>query len=109
MRKLLIGVIVTIFLSFPVVLIGAGQNRVDFRPERKTLKARQKQERRALKIQQKNQKRSWKNGHLTKANRAQLKHQMKRETRALRQQQKNDLQDLKDRERLTKERMKQVH
>jgi hypothetical protein len=109
MRKLLIGVIVTLFLSYPVALVGAGQNRIDFRGERKTLKARQKKDRRALKIQQKNQKRSWKNGHLTRANRAQLKHQLKRENRALRQQQKNDLQDLKDRERLTKERMKQVH
>jgi alanyl-tRNA synthetase len=109
MRKLLIGVIVTLFLTFPVARIGAGQNRIDFRGERKTLKARQKRERRVLKSQQKNQKRSWKNAHLTKANRAQLKHQLKREARALRQQQKNDLQDLKDRQRLTKERMRQVH
>lgn len=108
MRKLLIGVIVTLFLSFPVARIAAGQNRMDFRGERKTLKARQKRERRALKIQQRNQKRSWRNARLTKANRAQLKHQLKREKRVLRQQQKNDLQDLKDRERLTKERMKQV-
>jgi hypothetical protein len=108
MRKLLIGVIVTFFLSFPVARTGAGQSRNDFRTERRTLKARQKQERKAFKAQQKNQKRSWKGAHLTRATRAQMKHQLSREKRSMLQQQKNDRQDLKDRERLMKERTRQV-
>jgi len=108
MRKLLIGVIVTFFLSFPVARAGARQNRYDFRTERKTLGARQKQERKAFKIQQKNQKHTWKGAHMSRATRAQMKHQMSREKRSMLQQQKNDRQDLKDRERLMTERTKQV-
>jgi len=108
MRKLLISLIVTFFLSFPVARIGAGQNRSDFRTERNALKARQKQERKTFKVQQKNQKRSWKGAHMTRATRAQMKHQLSREKRSFLQQQKNDRQDLKDRERLTKERTRQV-
>jgi len=107
MRKLLIGVMVTFFLSFPVARTGVGQERYDFGTESKALKARQKQERKAFKIQQKNQKRAWKDAHLSKANRAEMKHQMSRQKRSMHQQQKNDRQDLKDRERLMKERARQ--
>jgi hypothetical protein len=108
MRKLFIGVIVAFFLIFPVARTAVGQARYDFRSERKTLKARQHREWKALKQQQKIQKRSWKGAHMTRATRAQAKHQMKRDKRALHQQQKNDRQDLKDRQRLMKERTKQV-
>ena len=61
-----------------------------------------------MKAQQKVQKRSWNGAHLTKANRVQAKHQMKRDKQNLYRQQKNDRQDLKDRQRLVKERMRQV-
>jgi len=109
MRKLLIGIIVTFVLCFPAARAGAGQNRYNFRPERKALKTRQKREMKALGREQKFQKRTWKSSHMSGATRAQLKHQMKRDKRALRERQKNDRQDLKDRERLMKERMRQVH
>jgi hypothetical protein len=45
---------------------------------------------------------------MTKANRVQAKHQMKRDKQNLYRQQKNDRQDLKDRQRLVKERVRQV-
>jgi hypothetical protein len=108
MRKLLIGAIVAFVLSFPVARPGAGQYRYDVRPERKTLKARQKQEWKALKRQQKYQKHAWKGMRMSKATRAQMEHEMQRERRALRERQRNDLQDLKDRQRLMKEGMRQV-
>jgi biopolymer transport protein ExbB/TolQ len=109
MRKLLIGVIVTLVLSFPVARTAAGQYRYDVKPERKVLKARQKQEWKTLERQQKFQKRSWKGMRMSRAARVQMKHQMQRERRALREQQRNERQDLKDRERLMKERMKAGH
>jgi Mg2+ and Co2+ transporter CorA len=109
MRKLLIGVTVAFLLSFPVAPPGAGRYRYDVRPERKALKARQKQEWKTLKLQQKYQKRSWKGQRLSGAQRAQIKHQMQRDKRALHERQRNDLQDLKDRQRLMKESARQVH
>jgi hypothetical protein len=109
MRKLLVGLMVTLVLSFPAARMGAGQNRYDFKLERKTLKARQKQEWKAVKLQQKYQKRSWKGMRMSRATRAQMKHQMQREKRALRETQRNDRQELKDRQRLMKERMRQVY
>jgi gas vesicle protein len=107
MRKLFIGLIVAFVLSFPVARAVAGQSRYDVKPERKALKARQKQEWNTLKLQQKNQKRSWKGMRVSKAARAQMKHQMKRDMRAVRERQRNERQDLKDRQRLMKERMRQ--
>ena len=103
MRKLLIGVIVTFVLSFPVARTAAGRYRPPVNLERKTLKAQQKQESKALKLQDKYQKQSWKASRPTKAARVQAKHRMQRQRRALRQQQKDDRQDLKDRERMMKE------
>ena len=50
MRKLLIGVIVTFVLSFPVARTRAGQYQSAVKPERKMLKVRQKQERKVLKL-----------------------------------------------------------
>ena len=75
MRKLLIGVIVTFVLSFPVARTRAGQYQSAVQPETKMLKARQKQEWKTLKLQEKYQKHSWKGQHLSKATRAQMKHQ----------------------------------
>ena len=109
MRKLLIGVIVTFVLTFPVARTRAGQYQSAVMPERKMLKARQKREWKTLKTQQKNLKHSWKGQHLSKATRAQLKHQMQREKRTLRENQRNDRQNLKDRQRLMNERARQVH
>jgi hypothetical protein len=109
MRKLVIVVIVTFVLSFPVARMAARQYRYDVKPERKMLKARQKQEWKTLKLQQKYQKHSWKGQHLSKATRVQMKHQMQREKRALRETQRNDRQDLKDRQGLMKERTRQVY
>ena len=109
MRKLLIGVIVTLVLSFPVARTRAGHYQYDVKPERKMLKVRQKQEWKALKLQQKYQKHSWKGARMSKAARVQMKHQMQREKRALRENQRNDRQNLKDRQRLMKERMRQVY
>ena len=94
MRKLLIGVMVTFVLSFPVARTRAGQYQSAVQPERKMLKVRQKQEWKALKLQQKYQKHSWKGQHLSKATRTQMKHQMQREKRALRENQRNDRQNL---------------
>jgi len=108
MRKLLIGVIVTFVLTFPVARTRAGQYQSAFKPERKMLKVRQKQDWKALKRSQKYQKHSWKGQHLSTATRAQLKHQMQRERRALRENQRNDRQNLKDRQRLMNERARQV-
>ncbi len=98
MRKLLIGVIVTFVLSFPVVRAAAGQSVYDPKAERKALKARQKQEWKMLEQQQKFQKRSWKSMRLSKVSRAQMKHQLQRDKRAMRESQRNDRQNLKDRE-----------
>jgi len=97
---------VTFVLSFPVVRAGAGQSRYDFKPERKALKTRQRQEWKTLKLQQKNQKRSWKGMRMSKAARSQMKHQMARDMRAVRERQRNERQELKDRQRLMKERMR---
>ena len=109
MRKLLIGVIVTLVLSFPVARTRAGQYQSAVQSEKKMLKVQQKQERKALKHQQKYQKHSWKGAHLSKAARKQMKHQMQREDRALSEKQRDDRQDLKDRQRLMKERTRQVY
>ena len=56
----------------------AGQYQYNVKPEKKMLKARQKQESKALKLQQKYQKQSWKGARMSKATRAQVKHQMQR-------------------------------
>jgi hypothetical protein len=45
---------------------------------------------------------------MSKANRVQAKHQMKRDKQNLSRQQKNERQDLKDNQRLSKERSRQV-
>jgi len=108
MRKLLIGAIVTLVLSFPGPLARAGQNSSAVLSEKKMLKVRQKQEWTALKRQQKYQKHSMKGQPLSKATRLQMKHDMQREKRALQEKQKNERQELKDRMRLTKERIKEV-
>ncbi len=108
MRKLVISVIVTFVLSFPVARASPRRYQVVDKPE-KILKLRQKQEWKALKRQQKYEKRSWKGGHFSRGARVQMKHQMQRERRALRERQRDERQDLKDRKRLMKERPRQVH
>jgi len=108
MRKLLIGVIVTFVLSFPVARTAAGRYRPPVNLERKTLKAQQKPEWKGLMRQQKYQRRSWRGQHLSRGVRAQRKHQMQHERRAVRERQRNDRQDLKDRQRLMKETTRQV-
>jgi len=108
MRRLFIGAMLIFLLSFPVARTASGQDRLDFRSERKDLKTRQTREWRTLKAQQRAQRRSWGGAHMTRAQRAQLKHVMKRDKAALRQQQRNDRQDLRDRERLIKERTRQA-
>ncbi len=70
--------------------------------ETQQVKARQKQERTALRQQQQYRRQSLKGQNLPKAVRLQIKHEMDREARALREQQRNQLQELRDRQRLTK-------
>ena len=107
MRKLLIGVFVTFVLSFPVARAGAGQYRYDFKPERKALKARQKQEWKTLKRPAEIPE-TLLEGHayVQSGPRAVEAPNEAREAGYCARDRRNDRQDFKDRQRLMKERMR---
>jgi hypothetical protein len=67
------------------------------------LKSSQKQALKALKLKQKYAQETLRNPGVPTEVRQQLKHQLKSEERKLRVQQKDDRQELKDRQRLTKQ------
>ncbi len=103
MRYFLLGVIAACLLVPITVQLNAGQ-RVDRKPEKQQIKARQKNERKLLKSQQHNTKHNLKRAEIPGSQRAYVKHQMKREKRELRERQRDEMQDFKDCRRLARER-----
>lgn len=102
MRKFIEMMVIAAGLA--LCLGGAARaDNVDWRAQRKQLNVEQKRDRNALKMQQRNIERSWKNGHVSAAQRAGTKHEMQRASRDMKLRQKDARQDLKDRQRSVKE------
>jgi hypothetical protein len=78
------------------------------RQERSILKAQQKQERKSEKLKNHYAKASFKGQHVPKAVRDQRKHEIQKEDREMRERQKDQMQELKDRQKLYKESLKNL-
>ena len=104
MRKLLWVLFgVSVLCTFSILAEADGRQTSDVQ----VVKARQKEERKQLKLKQRYEKASFKGQQISKGVRDQRKHEMQRDARALRDQQKAELEDVRDRQRIARDSLRQ--
>lgn len=102
-------VIVVVGFSFLALSLGNASASQASSQEKHLLKSQQKQERKSEKLKNHYAKASLKGQNIPKAVRDQRKHEIQRENRAMREREKEQMQDLKDRQKMMKEGMKNMN
>ncbi|HEV2351854.1 MAG TPA: hypothetical protein VG028_18650 [Terriglobia bacterium] len=104
MRRFLFMVVAVSVLVSPAWMLKASPRG---NPEVQALKAQQKRESNAFKINERNVKQSFKGRQVPRAVRDQQLHQLQRDKRAMKERHRNQLQELKDRQRMMRDNVRQ--
>jgi hypothetical protein len=104
MRRFFYLLVAVSFLVSPAWLLKASPRA---NPEVEALKAQQKRERNTFKINERNVKQSFKGREVSRAVREQQLHQLQRDKRAMKERHRNQMQELKDRQRMMRDNLRQ--